>query len=359
MKILAISSSPLKKGISVSKMFLDYLVEGMRASGADVDIFDLSEKKVLNCTGCGSCWNVTSGKCVIPDDMTMEIYPKFESADLVVLASPIYFYQINAAMLNFINRTYPFLEPCINFQDGRYFPYRFRAKHPKMMVLTAASCHGEAICEQISSYMRKLYGKDLIAEIHRGDAGVFHYYNSYNSEILDAIKRAGSEIVQSNRISDETMSVIMKPLDDEETLAFMRDMVFKSMNKQKQNVNQFITQGGRLLPDTLKGFLKFMEAAFNAKEAVRTNLTYQFEFSGDVLGDVSGDCQLIIANGALKAVEGCITKPDITIKVPFAIWLDIINGKTSSRQMIIEKKLRVQGDWNGFMKMGLFFGREK
>lgn len=355
MRVLAVSSSPLKNNISVSKMFLDYIVEGMRSAGAEVDVFDLCEKKVLNCTGCGSCWNVTEGRCVIKDDMTDDIYPRFVSADLVVLASPVYFYQVNAAMKNFIDRTYPFLEPCINFQEGRYFPYRFRGKHPKMMVLTAAGCHGEAISEQISSYMKKLYGENLIAEIHRGDSGFFHYYNSFNSELIEAFKKAGSEIVLNKRISDETMSVIMSPLDDDESLAFMRDMLFKSMNRQKQNVNQFISSAGKLTPDTIKGFLKLMEVAFNKKAAIRTNVTYGFEF----YGSVEGQCQLIIANGELRAAEGYVTKPDITIKVPFEVWIDIINGKANSRQMMIEKKLRIQGDWNGFMKMGLFFGREE
>ena len=90
MRILALNSSPRSGGESKTEMMLNYLVEGMRDAGAEVEIVNLCEKKIKNCIGCLTCWSKTPGKCIHKDDMTQELLPKWRSSDLVVYASPLY-----------------------------------------------------------------------------------------------------------------------------------------------------------------------------------------------------------------------------------------------------------------------------
>ena len=130
MKVLAINSSPRAEGISKTGMMLDALVQGMRDAGAEVETINLREKKINNCIGCFTCWTKTPGVCVHKDDMTNELFPKFLEADLVVFATPLYHFTVNATMKAFIERTLPMVEPFLN-RLGDSTTHPMRQKPPK------------------------------------------------------------------------------------------------------------------------------------------------------------------------------------------------------------------------------------
>ena len=99
-KILIISSSPRKNGNS--ETLCDEFAKGAAEAGNEVEKIRLSDKKINYCLGCGVC-NAT-GKCVQKDDMA-EILQKIIDSDVIVLASPVYFYAMNGQMKTFIDRT--------------------------------------------------------------------------------------------------------------------------------------------------------------------------------------------------------------------------------------------------------------
>ena len=119
MKILSINSSPRTGGQSKTELMLNYLVEGMQEAGADVEVVNLHEKNIKNCIGGFTCWTKTPGKCIHKDDMTNELFPKWLKADLVVYATPLYHYTVNAEMKAFIERTLPAVEPFFEQHDNR------------------------------------------------------------------------------------------------------------------------------------------------------------------------------------------------------------------------------------------------
>lgn len=108
MKILALLGSPKKNG-NTSLLLEEYL-KGIRASNKDADIkkIFLHEKNIHNCSACGACRNVNNiGQCIIKDDM-QELYPIFRQADMVIYATPIYWWSVSAQMKAFIDRCYAF-----------------------------------------------------------------------------------------------------------------------------------------------------------------------------------------------------------------------------------------------------------
>lgn len=111
MKVLALNSSPRGEGQSQTEFLLNYLVQGMQEAGAAVEVIALRKKKINYCTGCFTCWTKTPGICIHQDDMTNELFPKWLAADLVVYATPLYQYTVNAQMKTFIERTLPVLQP--------------------------------------------------------------------------------------------------------------------------------------------------------------------------------------------------------------------------------------------------------
>ena len=100
-KILIISSSPRKNGNS--DLLCDEFLKGALEAGHKANKISLSDKKVKYCKACDVC---QKGKpCVIDDDME-KILQKMIDADVIVLATPVYFYTMNAQLKTLIDRTY-------------------------------------------------------------------------------------------------------------------------------------------------------------------------------------------------------------------------------------------------------------
>ena len=97
--ILVISASPRKGGNS--DVLCDELIKGAQQAG----------HKVNYCTGCGVC-NSTH-KCVQKDDMA-EIMDKMVNADVIVFATPVYFYTMDAQLKTLIDRTVPRYTEMVN-----------------------------------------------------------------------------------------------------------------------------------------------------------------------------------------------------------------------------------------------------
>lgn len=99
-KVLILSGSPRKGGNS--DILCDEFMRGAQESGCTVEKIRIAEKKIGYCMGCYACRN--GGVCAIKDDMA-EIMQKLIEADVIVLASPVYFYSIDAQLKAVIDRT--------------------------------------------------------------------------------------------------------------------------------------------------------------------------------------------------------------------------------------------------------------
>ncbi|MBQ9560995.1 MAG: flavodoxin family protein [Prevotella sp.] len=69
----------------------------------DVEILSVADYNVKPCIGCNTCFTREGNACFQKDDMT-EIYEKLRTADVLVIASPVYFYGISAELKAVIDR---------------------------------------------------------------------------------------------------------------------------------------------------------------------------------------------------------------------------------------------------------------
>ena len=99
--ILILSSSPRKGGNS--DILCNEFMRGALESGHSVEKLVTSEKNIAYCTGCYYCRS-SGGVCAIKDDM-QEILAKIIKADVIVLATPVYFYSVTAQLKTVIDRT--------------------------------------------------------------------------------------------------------------------------------------------------------------------------------------------------------------------------------------------------------------
>ena len=101
-KVLILSASPRKGGNSDT--LCDQFLRGAKESGHQAEKVFLRDKKIGYCTGCGVC-NKTH-RCAQDDDMA-EVLEKMVRADVIVMATPVYFYTMNAQMKTLIDRVAP------------------------------------------------------------------------------------------------------------------------------------------------------------------------------------------------------------------------------------------------------------
>ena len=100
-KVLILSGSPRNGGNS--DILCDEFMKGAKEAGNEVEKIRVSAKKIAPCSACYYCSD-HGGKCVHNDDMA-EILQKMTDADVLVLASPVYFYSISAQLKAVIDRT--------------------------------------------------------------------------------------------------------------------------------------------------------------------------------------------------------------------------------------------------------------
>ena len=100
-KVLVISSSPRRGGNS--DLLCDQFVAGTKKAGHDAEKVFLKDKKINYCQGCGVCVGGTQS-CPQKDDMG-EVLEAMIAADVIVMATPVYFYTMCGQMKTVIDRT--------------------------------------------------------------------------------------------------------------------------------------------------------------------------------------------------------------------------------------------------------------
>lgn len=100
MKVLGIMGSPRKK--SNTDLLLDEALRGAKEAGAEVEKLVVTSLEIAPCAEYYGCFK--DGECVIKDDMQM-VYQKLVEADVVILASPIFFYAVTAQAKSLIDRS--------------------------------------------------------------------------------------------------------------------------------------------------------------------------------------------------------------------------------------------------------------
>ena len=102
-KVVVLLGSPRKKGNSTA--LAKQIIHGAESSGAMVEMVYLNGLNIKPCQGCYSCRKPNSRGCVVDDDM-QTVYPKVQTADRWVIASPVYWFSMSAQTKLFMDRCF-------------------------------------------------------------------------------------------------------------------------------------------------------------------------------------------------------------------------------------------------------------
>ncbi len=150
-KVLILSGSPRKNGNS--DILCDEFARGAAEAGHQVEKIRVAEKSIGYCRACYACRG--TGVCAIKDDMD-EIMQKMISADVLVLASPVYFYSVDAQLKALIDRT---VARWTKVKDKEFYYIVTAADSDKKAAATTLACfRGYADCVEGAREKGIVYG---------------------------------------------------------------------------------------------------------------------------------------------------------------------------------------------------------
>ena len=173
MKILVLNGSPHPKG-NTAKMIAAFR-EGAEANGHQIDVVDVARKNIKGCLGCEYCHGRGHGECIQKDDM-QEVYAFLKEADMLVLASPIYYHGFSGQLKCTIDRFYS-------------AAYPVGPKNLKKIAVFLSSGASSQYDGALYSYKN-----DFLGYLGLKNMGVFTVPGSVSSERLEKIREFGKSL---------------------------------------------------------------------------------------------------------------------------------------------------------------------
>lgn len=172
MNIIILNGSPRPNGNTAA--MVDAFAEGAGENGHSVNPVPVCQKRIAGCLACEYCHTKGEGKCIQQDDM-QEIYPLLEAAEMIVLASPVYYHSFTGQLQCAVNRIYALDKP--------------KNLKKAALILSSGSdnVYGGAIYEYQNSFLDYLKLQDM---------GIFTAFDKQNksNEKLQALRAFGRSL---------------------------------------------------------------------------------------------------------------------------------------------------------------------
>ena len=361
-KILALQGSPRPKGFT--QMVLEKFLEGAAGKGAVSEIIPLATKEIKPCIGCYSCWYKTPGTCVHRDDMA-ELLQKYRACKVVVFATPLYAYGMTAYTKLFLERTLPLVQPYLIEADGvTSHPLRYpEMANQKVVLISVCGFPEKEHFGALVENFRLLCGvskRELIGVLLRPGAESMRFIDHMGKkgeEVLQGFYRAGQEVVEKGRISNETEEIVSREWTKnrrgfQEQANLFWNLCIEHAEKTRRG------EETRLLDEALKNDIRLilggMAVGLNREEAGSLRATIQF----DISGKQPGQWYFEIKDGNCAFKEGKVDNPTLAIHTPSEIWLAISFGELDGAQAFMQKKYTAEGDFQLLMRLKSLFNSD-
>jgi multimeric flavodoxin WrbA/putative sterol carrier protein len=362
MQALVVSGSPRGRNSS-SYHVAEWFIRGLKRAGADVAEILLKEHKINHCLGCFACWTKTPGKCVHRDDMDT-LLPMLINSDLVVFAIPLYTFSVPGLVKDFLDRHIPILEPYIIFKNGiSSHPYRKPSKRRKIFLISVAGFPERSHFDAQVAMFKKIFNSpesEYIGEILIGGAEMMsrEKYQKVFTSLYTLIEKGGYEIGRYGALSDETKNAIIaeNTFSKQKTAHFIKTAnrywkSFESLKSRKVAVPEeksalSVSDGG------MKSFMAGMALQYSPDSFPGFEGVLQFDFEGECYN-------LVISDAICRAYEGEYPNPDLTIRSPKKVWLDIAEGKLDGTEAYMEELYKAEGKFQLLMKMDQMFPSDR
>lgn len=158
MKITCVLGSPRANGNSA--VLAKHFCDTAKKMGAQVQTYLLNELKFRGCQACMAC-KTKSETCVVQDDLT-QVLENVREGDVLVMASPVYLWDVTSTLRGFIERTYSYFVPdfATNPKPSRLTPGK------KLVFIQTQGQPGENMFADLFSRMEPIFKRYGFTETH-------------------------------------------------------------------------------------------------------------------------------------------------------------------------------------------------
>lgn len=209
MNILVLNGSPRPKGNTAA--MVSSFAAGATEAGHQVDVVNVCRKNIHGCLGCEYCHTKGGGQCIQNDDM-QEVYPLLAQAEMIVLASPIYYHGFSGQLQCTLNRIYALDKPKRlkraalflssgdqDVYDGAIYAYRNSfLSYLKLEDMGIYTAFGEQNKSEELLNRLNAFGRSLI-DIHEGGYSM----SGHIAALSDSVTR--KKVVYKNRYGMDIM----------------------------------------------------------------------------------------------------------------------------------------------------------
>jgi len=378
--IVAINGSP-HESIGNTSLLIAMLKENLSREGLQLEEIFLCRHDIQYCLGCAMC--LEKGSCWIKDDHK-QVVSKALEAKALILASPVYFFNVTAQMKTFLDRSLG-------------FGHRPRQSWKPGLVITVSAGWGETnVAQYLGDVLRafgafsigqltaiaaspgEFIGKDAVEEraadlarelaqaIRTGkrypatdrDLAFWHFMGDLirqNKELMrtdhDHWEQSGFYNSFETYVGQTRAPAVRSPE--------MRKEWIKELIRRKKQTKQPPAEEKKttdpLEAATARELLEMMPHGLKAEASEGLSITYQFEIEG---GE-NFTAHIKIQDQKASFHEGPAENPDVTIKSPADVWLAISKGELDGAQAFMSGKYKVEGDLACLMKLSALFGSAK
>ena len=364
-KVLALNGSP--RGVKGNtQVLLDAFLRGLVKGKKDLEIKTLfiNELEINHCKGCFTCWNIAPGECIWKDDMSI-ILQDYVEADIIIYATPLYYYGITSSLKKLIERLLPLYKPNMVKKDGHYtHPTRHKEKPQKNVLISTCGFperhHFEPLLQQFNAMGNMLNETILCTE---GELLTIGELSDVCSRYVGATEKAGFEFISHGCISLEIHEELKKEFTDVENFVNMANMYWNVPGEKPPSYEEThgstvdmslksssLLTNSKVYKEEVFEYIEGMSKVFNPSAAKDIKSKLQIEFT-----DIGEACYLHIENDVCTFYKGRTENPTTTISTPAEVWLKIDKGDLQGTKALMDGLYSVQGDFTIMMKMNEIF----
>jgi multimeric flavodoxin WrbA/putative sterol carrier protein len=240
--IAVFDGGPRTEKFSKTTMMAREFAKGASSAGANVEYFNLKDFNINCCNGCYQCWTKTPGACIHKDDMDI-LREKYRSADLVVLASPLYIFSVTGMMKTFLDRLLPLMKPYMltNESGDVMHPDRYPEKGEQGIVVFSAAGfpdvehNFDGLKTTLRSWASHSENAYLMGEFFLPAAELIAQpvYADRMANIREACFKAGEQATAKGSIEIGLMQTVQDPAVDLEVFQEQANMFWGSLDGAK------------------------------------------------------------------------------------------------------------------------------
>ena len=357
MKVLLLRANPRKTGYT--RRLVDLFLQGLRETPAEITDADLTERHIVPCLGCYNCWLITPGRCVHSDDMGA-LLEQFLEAELIVCATPLYYYSMSSALKMFFERTFPLskagLSPSARggLRNNIRHPERWKGKR-LITIVTGALNDPEGFRPANETFQLIADGLalEMGGQLTRPESYLLDYPLSKPKtlkRVEAAFIQAGREAGTTGRLSPETQSVASLPLaaDLEHFRAYSNIYWAQAIQMGEQgmvleNVKARVSEDMGIL-------IREMVRSLDPGAAAHTRAVLQFDFP-----DKQQHFRVTLDRGHVLLEETTTARPDLRVRCDANVWARVFTRQTDVRRALLDRQLMLEGDKSLFARLDRLF----